>query len=103
MVATAFAFTANAENISFDSAETGKTPPGWNATKTGSGAPRTRRSRPAYGIRCVVFTGNKFIVTFDRRKVIEATDNSFPDAGKVGVWTKADSMTLFDDFSYGAK
>jgi len=23
-------------------------------------------------------------------------------AGKVGVWTKADSTTLFDDFSYGA-
>ena len=25
------------------------------------------------------------------------------DRGKVGVWTKADSVTLFDDFTYGAK
>jgi hypothetical protein len=25
------------------------------------------------------------------------------DAGKVGVWTKADSVTMFDDFSYGAR
>jgi len=25
------------------------------------------------------------------------------EAGKVGVWTKADSVTLFDDFTYGAK
>ena len=51
----------------------------------------------------VDFAGNKFIVTFDGKKVIEATDDSFADAGKVGVWTKADSKTLFDDFSYGNK
>jgi len=25
------------------------------------------------------------------------------EAGKVGVWTKADSVTLFDDFGYGAQ
>jgi hypothetical protein len=51
----------------------------------------------------VEFKGNKFTVTFDGSKVIEATDQSFPNAGKVGVWTKADSVTLFDNFSYGAK
>lgn len=51
----------------------------------------------------VDFAGNKFIVTFDGKKVIEATDDSFKDAGKVGVWTKADSVTLFDDFTYGSK
>ncbi len=51
----------------------------------------------------VDFAGNKFTVTFDGKQVIEATDESFPDAGKVGVWTKADSVTLFDDFSYGGK
>jgi hypothetical protein len=51
----------------------------------------------------VDFAGNKFTVTFDGHKVIEATDDSFSEAGKVGVWTKADSVTLFDDFSYGAK
>ena len=51
----------------------------------------------------VDFAGNKFTVTLDGKKVIEATDDSFSDAGKVGVWTKADSVTLFDDFSYGAK
>jgi hypothetical protein len=25
------------------------------------------------------------------------------DAGKVGVWTKANSVTLFDDFTWGSK
>src|SRR5437762_5256654 len=51
----------------------------------------------------VDFEGNKFTVTFDGTKVIEATDASFANAGKVGVWTKADSVTLFDDFTYGGK
>jgi hypothetical protein len=51
----------------------------------------------------VDFEGNKFTVTFDAQKLIEATDDSFKEAGKVGVWTKADSVTLFDDFSFGVK
>jgi len=51
----------------------------------------------------VNFAGNKFTVTFDGNKVIEATDESFANAGKVGVWTKADSVTLFDDFSFSGK
>jgi hypothetical protein len=51
----------------------------------------------------VEFKGNQFTVMFDGKKVIEASDESFSDAGKVGVWTKADSVTLFDDFSYGDK
>jgi hypothetical protein len=62
-------------------------------TKVASGVWHTLR---------VDFAGNKFSVTFDGRKVIEATDDSFADAGKVGVWTKADSVTLFDDFTYGS-
>lgn len=51
----------------------------------------------------VDFKGNKFTVTFDGNKVIDATNESFANAGKVGVWTKADSVTLFDDFTYGGK
>jgi hypothetical protein len=52
----------------------------------------------------VDFQGNQFAVTFDGKKVIEAVDDSFADAGKVGVFiTRADSVTLFDDFTYGAK
>jgi hypothetical protein len=62
-------------------------------TKVASGVWHTLR---------VDFQANKFAVTFDGKKVSEATDNSFPEAGKVGVWTKADSVTLFDDFTCGA-
>ena len=51
----------------------------------------------------VDFEGNKFTVSFDGKKVIEASDESFKEAGKVGVWTKADSVTLFDNFTYGPR
>jgi hypothetical protein len=51
----------------------------------------------------VDFQDNHFTVTFDGKKAIEWDDNTFKDAGKVGVWTKADSVTLFDDFTYGSK
>jgi hypothetical protein len=51
----------------------------------------------------VDFNGSKFTVTFDGNKVIEATDTTFVNAGKVGLWTKTDSVILFDDFTYGSK
>jgi hypothetical protein len=51
----------------------------------------------------VDFQGNHFTVTFDGQKAIEWDDDTFKEAGKVGVWTKADSVTLFDDFTYAGK
>jgi len=51
----------------------------------------------------VDFSGNHFTVTFDGSKAIEWDDDTFRNAGKVGVWTKADSVTEFDDFTYGSK
>jgi len=51
----------------------------------------------------VDFSGNHFIVTFDGKKAIEWDDKTFTEPGMVGVWTKADSVTLFDDFAYGSK
>jgi hypothetical protein len=51
----------------------------------------------------VDFERDKFTVTFDGKKVMEASDETFKEAGRVGVWTKADSVTLFDDFSFGGK
>lgn len=38
-----------------------------------------------------------FQVTWDGTKVIERDDETFRDAGRVGLWTKADSVTWFDD------
>lgn len=46
------------------------------------------------------FAGNQFRVTFDGKVAIEAKDDTFKKYGAVGVWTKPDSVTLFDDFSF---
>jgi len=50
----------------------------------------------------VDFKDNHFKVTFDSKHLFDVEDSTFTDAGKVGVWTKADSVTIFKDFSYGA-
>jgi len=51
----------------------------------------------------VDFRGNHFTVTFDGKKALEWDDDAFKNAGKVGVWTKADSVTEFDNFIYASK
>jgi 3-keto-disaccharide hydrolase len=43
--------------------------------------------------------GDHFVVTYDGTKVLDAKDGTFKDAGKVGLWTKADSVIAFDAFS----
>ena len=51
----------------------------------------------------VEFSGKLFTVFFNGEKLFEVEDETFKDAGGVGVWTKADSVTLFDDFIFGGK
>ena len=43
--------------------------------------------------------GNTVQVYYDGTKVIDASDARFATPGKVGVWTKADSRTLFDNLT----
>src|SRR5215510_4535180 len=198
VVAATFAITVQAEIVNFDNATVGSSPPGWTATKTGTGnakwtiekdetAPsnpnvlkqsgvatypvcfkndtnakdgfvevkfkpisgkedqaggvvwrlkdadnyyiaranalennvtiydtvngrRTERKRANMKVATnqwhtlrVDFQANHFTVTFNGQKSLEWDDDTFKDAGNVGVWTKADSVTEFDDFTYGAK
>jgi Domain of Unknown Function (DUF1080) len=42
-------------------------------------------------------TGDHFVVTYDGKAVLDARDRTFTDAGKIGLWTKADSVIYFDD------
>jgi hypothetical protein len=51
----------------------------------------------------VEFAGDRFKLTFDGKHLFDVEDKTFTEAGKVGVWTKADSVTLFDDFSFSGK
>jgi hypothetical protein len=47
--------------------------------------------------------GNKITCYYDGDKKIETTDETFKDAGKIGLWTKADTVTYFDDLHVAAK
>jgi hypothetical protein len=49
----------------------------------------------------VEFAGPRFRVLFDGTFLFEVNDSTFPGTGQVGLWTKADSVTLFDDFNCG--
>jgi len=49
----------------------------------------------------VEFSGKAIRVILDGKQYIGMEDDRIVGSGAVGVWTKADSVTLFDDFSYG--
>jgi len=48
------------------------------------------------------FRGTRIRVLLDSKPYIELDDSHIAGPGAVGVWTKADSVTAFDDFSYQA-
>jgi Domain of Unknown Function (DUF1080) len=49
----------------------------------------------------VEFLGNRISVALNGRTYIEYVDSHISGPGAIGVWTKADSVTAFDDFSFG--
>jgi 3-keto-disaccharide hydrolase len=51
----------------------------------------------------VTAKGNLFTVSLNGEKLYEVEDGTFADAGKVGLWTKADSVTYFDDLKVVAQ
>jgi hypothetical protein len=50
----------------------------------------------------VTQAGNRIACSVDGKKYLEATDDTFPGAGKVGLWTKSDAQTHFDQFQISA-
>jgi hypothetical protein len=56
-------------------------------------------TRGAWHQLSVEARGDHLVVTFDGNTVIDAHDAIFSQPGKVGVWTKADSVTYFDDLT----
>ena len=46
----------------------------------------------------VGFHGRLFTVSLNDQKIFDAEDSTFTEAGKTGLWTKADSVICFDDF-----
>ena len=51
------------------------------------------------GLR-VDFKGSRFRVLYNGKQLFDVEDSTFSNAGKVGLWTKADSVTVFDQIIY---
>ena len=49
----------------------------------------------------VEFAGALFRVSFNGKQLFEVEDKTFADAGMIGLWTKADSVTAFGNLVYG--
>lgn len=45
----------------------------------------------------MVHEGNRIVGYLDGKKMLEVSDNTIPELGGVGLWTKADAATSFDD------
>lgn len=83
-----------------------------NGVRT-SVAPKGLPSR-SYGVKHLIPSGRwnnlkvkfaraKIAVFFNQEQLFEAEDRTFSKPGKVGLWTKADSVTYFDDFTVASK
>jgi len=51
----------------------------------------------------VIFRGNNIRVLFGNRQLFDAVDDSLPNAGKTGVWTRGGTEAAFDDFRIDKK
>ena len=51
----------------------------------------------------VTVSGSLFTVYFNGEKLYDVEDSTFTNAGKAGLWTKADSVIYFDDFEISPK
>lgn len=51
----------------------------------------------------VTFKDSSFVVFLNGQRLFEAEDRTFTRAGKTGLWTKADSVTHFNEFTVTGK
>jgi hypothetical protein len=74
-------------------------PKGADATAYGIKTPVEPQQWHALRVRA---RGNIFTVFLKGKELFQVEDSTFREAGKVGLWTKADSVTLFDDMNFEA-
>jgi hypothetical protein len=60
----------------------------------GASAPVAKAQWQQLGLRV---QGDRFTVSLNGTTLFEASDRTFSDPGRVGLWTKADSVTYFDE------
>jgi len=67
--------------------------------KGGYGVKTAVRANQWHTLR-VEFVGARFNVVFNGKPLFAVEDATFPQAGMVGLWTKADSVTAFSGLAY---
>ena len=58
---------------------------------------KTAVPKATWSTLAVDVKGSTFVVSFNGSRLYQVDDTTFPDAGKIGLWTKADSVMRFDD------
>lgn len=51
----------------------------------------------------ITMVGDRIECYYNDRKYLDVKDATFPGPGKIGLWTKADAQTHFDDLSVSGK
>ncbi len=83
------------KNVTMFKVENGRSIP---LTPRGPRDGRHQLRTDSWNILKVAFKGPVFSVYCDHRRVLQVVDRTFDGPGKVGLWTKADSVTYFDNF-----
>jgi hypothetical protein len=60
-------------------------------------------SRGQWNVLRITFKDTLFTVSLNGERLFETEDRTFTKAGKTGLWTKADSVTHFDEFTVTGK
>jgi hypothetical protein len=68
----------------------------------GFGVPHDLRTGQWY-VAKVIFRGKNIRVLFGNRQLFDAVDDSLPNAGKTGLWTRGGTEAAFDDFRIDKK
>jgi hypothetical protein len=61
------------------------------------------RNVPGWHTLRVTMTGDHIECYYDGRKYLDVKDSTFPTSGKIGLWTKADAQTHFDNLTVSGK
>ncbi len=58
---------------------------------------------PGWHALRVVMVGDHILCYYDGTRYLEVRDATFREAGRVGLWTRADAQTYFDDLAVATK
>jgi hypothetical protein len=73
-----------------------------NGKRTMLGDAKITRTGGPHSLR-VTMSGDRIECFFDGKRIHDRRDKTFAEAGKIGLWTKADAQTQFDNLTLHGK